>query len=79
MNKKFLPWFLLFCAIGLSGTAAYYSVVGLSIRFCYRSKCYKIECGCLKIYRDTDDEKEIDEMGIQYHGNEEENEDEKNM
>ena len=33
MSKKFLPWFLLFCAIGLSGTAAYYSVVGLSIIF----------------------------------------------
>ena len=46
-------------------------VLGLSIRFCYRSKCYRIECGCLKIYRDTDDEKEIDEMGIQYHGDEE--------
>jgi hypothetical protein len=33
MNKKFLPWFLLFCALGLSGTAAYYSVIGLSIIF----------------------------------------------
>jgi hypothetical protein len=33
MNKKFLPWFLLFCAIGLSSTAAYYSVIGLSIIF----------------------------------------------
>jgi Skp family chaperone for outer membrane proteins len=33
MNKNFLPWFLLFCAIGLSGTAAYYSVIGLSIIF----------------------------------------------
>lgn len=33
MNSKFLPWFLLFCAIGLSGTAAYYSVIGLSIIF----------------------------------------------
>lgn len=33
MSKKFLPWFLLFCAIGLSGTAAYYSVIGLSIIF----------------------------------------------
>ena len=31
MKEKFLPWFLLFCALGLSGTAAYYSVVGLSI------------------------------------------------
>jgi hypothetical protein len=33
MKQKFLPWFLLFCAIGLSITAAYYSVVGLSIVF----------------------------------------------
>jgi hypothetical protein len=53
-------------------------VIGLSIRFCYRSKCYKIECGCLKIYRDTEDEKEIDEMIIETHGEEEEDE-EKNL
>lgn len=33
MNKKLLPWILLICALGLSGTAAYYSVVGLSIVF----------------------------------------------
>ena len=33
MKEKFLPWFLLICALGLSGTAAYYSVVGLSIVF----------------------------------------------
>tara|TARA_R110000772_G_scaffold262717_4_gene381883 strand:+ start:165 stop:1397 length:1233 start_codon:yes stop_codon:yes gene_type:complete len=33
MNNKLLPWLLLFCALGLSGTAAYYSVVGLSIVF----------------------------------------------
>ena len=33
MNKKLLPWLLLFCALGLSGTAAYYSVIGLSIVF----------------------------------------------
>ena len=33
MKQKFLPWFLLFCAIGLSSTAAYYSVIGLSIVF----------------------------------------------
>jgi hypothetical protein len=33
MKQKFLPWFLLFCAIGLSATAAYYSVIGLSIVF----------------------------------------------
>ena len=33
MNEKILPWFLLFCALGLSGSAAYYSVVGLSVVF----------------------------------------------
>jgi hypothetical protein len=33
MQQKFLPWFLLFCALGLSTTAAYYSVLGLSIIF----------------------------------------------
>ena len=33
MKEIFLPWFLLFCALGLSGTAAYYSVVGLSVVF----------------------------------------------
>lgn len=33
MNKKLLSWLLLFCALGLSSTAAYYSVVGLSIIF----------------------------------------------
>ena len=33
MKEKFLPWFLLFCALGLSGSAAYYSVLGLSVVF----------------------------------------------
>ena len=33
MNNKLLSWLLLFCALGLSGTAAYYSVYGLSIIF----------------------------------------------
>jgi hypothetical protein len=33
MKEKFLPWLMLVCALGLSGTAAYYSVVGLSIVF----------------------------------------------
>jgi len=33
MKEKFLPWFMLICALGLSGTAAYYSVLGLSIVF----------------------------------------------
>ena len=33
MNKKILPWLLLICALGLSTTAAYYSILGLSIVF----------------------------------------------
>jgi len=33
MNKKILPWLLLLCALGLSTTAAYYSIIGLSIVF----------------------------------------------
>ena len=33
MKQKFLSWFLLFCAVGLSVTAAYYSVLGLSVLF----------------------------------------------
>jgi len=33
MKQRLLSWFLLFCAIGLSITAAYYSIVGLSILF----------------------------------------------
>ncbi len=33
MKEKFLPYFILFCALGLSLTAAYYSVMGLSILF----------------------------------------------
>jgi hypothetical protein len=65
----------------ISITGILVGVIGLSIRFCYRSKCYRIECGCLKIYRDTEDEKEIDEIGIQYHGDEEDKikEDEKSI
>lgn len=33
MKEKLLPYFILFCAVGLSFTAAYYSVIGLSILF----------------------------------------------
>ena len=33
MKQNYLPYLLLFCALGLSATAAYYSVVGLSIVF----------------------------------------------
>lgn len=33
MNKKLLPWLITICALGLGGTAAYYSVIGLSKLF----------------------------------------------
>jgi hypothetical protein len=33
VKEKLLPYFILFCAVGLSLTAAYYSVMGLSILF----------------------------------------------
>jgi hypothetical protein len=33
VKEKLLPYFILFCAVGLSFTAAYYSVIGLSILF----------------------------------------------
>lgn len=33
MNKKLLPWLIAFCALGLGGTAAYYSIIGLSKLF----------------------------------------------
>jgi hypothetical protein len=33
MNKKLLPWLITLCALGLGGTAAYYSIIGLSKLF----------------------------------------------
>ncbi len=33
MNKKLLPWLITFCALGLGGAAAYYSIIGLSKLF----------------------------------------------
>ena len=33
MNKKLLPWLITICALGLGGTAAYYSIIGLSKLF----------------------------------------------
>jgi hypothetical protein len=33
MKQTYLPWFLLVCAIGLSTTAAYYSIIGLAVVF----------------------------------------------
>ena len=35
---------------------------GLVLRLCYKSKCKQIECGCIKIIRDTENEEKLDEM-----------------
>jgi len=37
---------------------------GLVLRLCYKSKCKQIECCCLKIIRDTENEEKIDELNI---------------
>lgn len=46
-----------------------FGFLGLSIRFCYRSKCSSVECCGLKIIRDVDVEEDID---LQNGGDEEE-------
>lgn len=33
MNKRFLPYLILLCALGLASTAGYYSIIGLSLLF----------------------------------------------
>jgi len=33
MSKKFLPYLILFCALGLASVAGYYSIIGLSLLF----------------------------------------------
>jgi hypothetical protein len=35
---------------------------GLVLRLCYKSKCKQIECGCIKIIRDTENEEKLDEL-----------------
>lgn len=37
-----------------------FGFLGLSIRFCYRSKCSSIDCCGLKIIRDVNVEEDID-------------------
>jgi hypothetical protein len=36
---------------------------GLSMRMCLRSKCDKIECLCIKIHRNTEQENDLPETG----------------
>ena len=33
-----------------------FTFLGLSVRYCLRSKCDRIECGCIKIHRNTAEE-----------------------
>ena len=34
--------------------------ITLSIKYCYKSKCKSLECGCIKVIRDVDIEKQED-------------------
>jgi len=34
--------------------------ISLSIRYCYKSKCLEFKCGCIKLKRDVDVEKQED-------------------
>ena len=38
--------------------------ITLSIKYCYKSKCKSLECGCIKVIRDVDVEKQEDLNGI---------------
>jgi hypothetical protein len=48
---------------------------GLTARMCYKSKCKTIDCFGLHIVRDVENEEKLDEMEIQYHGEEESKDD----
>jgi hypothetical protein len=49
MNKQILPWLITFCAIGLGGTAGYYSVIGLSKLFAGEATAVIIMASFLEI------------------------------
>ena len=34
--------------------------ITLSFKYCYKSKCKSLECGCVKVIRDVDIEKQED-------------------
>jgi hypothetical protein len=53
MNKKLLPWLITFCALGLGGTAAYYSIIGLSKLFVGASTAVIIMASFLELSKLT--------------------------
>jgi hypothetical protein len=53
MNKKLLPWLITFCALGLGGTAAYYSIIGLSKLFTGTSTAVIIMASFLELSKLT--------------------------
>jgi cell division protein FtsB len=53
MNKKLLPWLITFCALGLGGTAAYYSIIGLSKLFAGAATAVIIMASFLEISKLT--------------------------
>jgi len=41
-----------------------FGFLGLTIRYCLKSKCDSVECGCIKIHRAVDVEERIEERNI---------------
>jgi len=42
-----------------------FGFLGLTIRYCLKSKCDRVECLCLKVYRNIQAEEEIAEMEME--------------
>lgn len=41
-------------------TTSGFATIGLIVRFCLKSKCDRIECGCIKIHRNTEQEADVE-------------------
>lgn len=48
----------------ISITTILVGFLGMSMRMCLRSKCDNVECLCLKIHRNTNEETDIPEPNI---------------
>ena len=62
MGITFTETFYMFCI-----TSGIGFLLALS-KALYKSKCKEVECCCMKIVRDTENEEKIDEIQLQNHG-----------
>ena len=44
--------------------------ISLSIKYCYKSKCKSLKCGCIKIIRDVEIEKDEDLSNVNINNDE---------